>query len=448
VSTCLGVAARSDWLVRWSCLGPMCRIVSWPELGKKWPFLATFNLHDRESASPDSQLAKNGHIWPIPDQSTNSSGWAPIEFFQHDLCCIYWRAPLNQETTVTVDVRAIDVGYFSTKLTLGRKLAGDTSMIATTLFPSLAPRLPATMSLQTALHGRPDGSVVNVDDVNYFVGRDACLYSSGREPREVLPDYCMTDKYQALMRGALQYIAQDAKAKSELVIRHLVLGLPLNTFGDNRDKLAARATGEHLLPDPASPGSMRRVTVQKASVIVQPQGALVSYGAMHTQVFKDGWVLVVDPGGGTLDWYVARGRLPNWQRSGAYPKSMLACAYAVADRIDPTWRDNFEIIERIDRAIRENASSFTTAGNVYDLGPFAGVIEAVLKESTDKMVARLGSMDNLDLILFTGGGAKVYYEFFRSRYPKLANILCMDEDPVFSNVKGFHVAGEIMSASK
>lgn len=355
---------------------------------------------------------------------------------------------MKPETPVVVDVRAVDVGYFSTKLTLGRKLVGDASTIATALFPSLAPRLPANMSMQTALHGKPDGSVVSVDDVNYFVGRDAILYSSGREPREVLSDYSMTEKYHALMRGAFHYIAQDAKATSELVIRHLVLGLPLNTFGENRDHLAARATGEHLLPDPANPGSLRRVTVEKASVIVQPQGALVSYGATHSHIFKEGWVLVVDPGGGTLDWYVARGRLPNWQRSGAYPKSMLACAYAVADRIDATWRDNFEIIERIDKAIRDSAPSFTTAGNTYELAPFASGIDAVLKESTDKMVARLGSMDNLDLILFTGGGAKVYFEFFRARYPKLAKILCMDEDPVFSNVKGFHVAGEIMSKPK
>jgi plasmid segregation protein ParM len=355
---------------------------------------------------------------------------------------------MKSDTPVTVDVRAIDVGYFSTKLTLGRKMAGDGSTIATALFPSLAPRLPASMSLQTALHAKPDGAVVNVSDVNYFVGRDAILYSSGREPREVLADYSMTDKYHALMAGAFHYIAKDANATSELVIRHLVLGLPLNTFGENRDKLAARAMGEHILPDPSTPGAMRRVTVERASVIVQPQGALVSYGATHNHIFKEGWVLVVDPGGGTLDWYVARGRLPNWQRSGAYPKSMLACAYAVADRIDPTWRDNFEIIERIDKAIRDRAPSFTTAGNVYELAPFMGGIEAVLKESTDKMVAKLGSLDNLDLILFTGGGAKVYYEFFKSRYPKLANILRMDEDSVFSNVKGFHVAGEIMSTPK
>ena len=88
---------------------------------------------------------------------------------------------MQPETAVVVDVRAVDVGYFSTKLTLGRKLVGNASTIATALFPSLASRLPASMSMQTALHGKPDGSVVDVDVVNYFVGRDAILYSRDRK---------------------------------------------------------------------------------------------------------------------------------------------------------------------------------------------------------------------------------------------------------------------------
>lgn len=345
-----------------------------------------------------------------------------------------------------VDVRAADIGHFSVKLTLGRKLVGNTSVISTALFPSLAPRLPAGMSPQIVGQSKPDGTAITLDDVNYFVGRDAILYSSGREPREVLSDYSKTDKYMALLQGAMHYMHQDANAKSDMVIRHLVMGLPLTTFGDNREQLIQRAQGEHLLPDPNQPGAFRRITVEKASVIVQPQGALVNYGVNNSRVFQDGWVLVVDPGGGTLDWFVARGRQPNWQRSGAYPKSMLACAYAVADKINPTWRDNFEIIERIDQAIRENAPSFTTGGQTYALSGFASAIESVLKEAVDKMESRLGSLDNLDVILFTGGGARIFYEYMMKRFPKLAKIMFMDDDSVYANVKGFHVAGEIMSS--
>lgn len=352
---------------------------------------------------------------------------------------------MKSDTPVVVDVRAIDVGYFSTKLTLGRKIVGDSATIGTMLFPSLAPSLPAGVTANTALQTKPDGCVVVAGEVEYFVGRDAILFSSGREPREVLADYSQTEKYLALLRGALHYMMVDAKADKELVIRHLVLGLPLNTFADNREKLTQRITGEHLLPHTSHPESMRRVTIERVSVIVQPQGALVNFGTANAQALKEGWVLVVDSGGGTLDWFVARGRQPNWQRSGAYPKSMLACAYAVADRINPTWRDTFEIIERIDQAIREKRDSFTTGGTTYELDPHASAVEAVLKESVDKMVSRLGSMDNLDTILFTGGGAGVFHEFMSKRYPKLAKIMHIDSDPVFSNVKGFQVAGEIMS---
>lgn len=355
---------------------------------------------------------------------------------------------MKPDNIVTVDVRAIDVGYFSTKFTLGRKQINDRSVIASVLFPSLAPRLPASMGPHALLHGRLDGTVVPVGDVNYFVGHDAILQSSGREPREVLPEYSATEKYLALLRGALHYMAQDAQARNELVIRQLVLGLPLNTYSDYQSSLAKIAGGEHVLPDPANPGARRRVTVERVSVIVQPQGALVNYGAANSRVFKENWVLVVDPGGGTLDWYVARGRQHNWQRSGAHPKCMLACAYAVADQINPTWRDNYEIIERIDTAIRTGQPSFKTAGTEYPLAPYQNAIDSVLQESTDKMVARLGSLDNLDLILFTGGGAAVYQSYFKQRYPKLANIMHLDTDPVFANVRGFHLVGEIMQSAR
>ncbi|NBU73460.1 MAG: hypothetical protein EBS53_18800 [Bacteroidetes bacterium] len=42
-------------------------------------------------------------------------------------------------------------------------------------------------------------------------------------------------------------------------------------------------------------------------------------------------------------------------------------------------------------------------------------------------------------------GARVFHDYMSKRYSKLAKIMCVDEDPVFSNVKGFHLAGEIMS---
>lgn len=354
---------------------------------------------------------------------------------------------MSQESPVTVNVRAVDVGYFSVKFTLGRKLINGDTFINTGIFPSLAPRLASGTTMESATNSKTDGCVVSLQGAKYFVGRDSVLFASGREPREVLPDYSSTDKYRALMLGALNYMAIDAGAKSHFVIRHLVLGLPLNTFNAQHAALTKMATGVHEIPDPKQPDGVRRITVERVNVIVQPIGAITNYGARMPGETKDGWSLVIDSGGGTLDWYAARAMQPNWQRSGSYPKSMLACCYAVFDRIDPTWRDKFDIIERIDRAIRTGEPSFKSAGTTYKMADYASDIEAVVKESVDKMMSALDSLDIYDRILFTGGGANLFLQNMTLRYPNLKKVMFLEEDSVFANVKGFQLIGEMLSAS-
>jgi hypothetical protein len=108
---------------------------------------------------------------------------------------------------------------------------------------------------------------------------------------------------------------------------------------------------------------------------------------------------VVDPGGGTLDWYVASKAKSSWSRSGAYPKAMLHCAYAVLDQIDPELRDQFEIVMRVDNAIREGAPSFRLYGRDHALEPYRTVIDAVLAESMEKMMATVGTHADIDVVL-------------------------------------------------
>lgn len=343
---------------------------------------------------------------------------------------------------VHAGVRAIDVGYFSVKYTLGRKQVEGVSQLETDLFPSLAPRMSGNKVIASPGTARADGCFVNVDGVNYFVGRGADFFSTGLEPRPVLDNYCESDKYLALMRGALHYMALDAGATNELVIDRLVLGLPLNTFARYNQSLRLRAQGEHLLGGLNNDGSMRRVTVRAVDVIVQPQGALLNFGMQKARGGADGWTLVVDPGGGTLDWYLSRGQEPNWQRSGAYPKSMLACANAVADRINPNWKNQYEIMERIDRAIRDGKESFKVQGVDYRLEEYSQSIEAVLEEAVKYMFGVVGPTDSLDNILLTGGGAKLFHRYLSAHYPEFRNIMQLDENPVFSNVRGFQIAGE------
>jgi plasmid segregation protein ParM len=349
--------------------------------------------------------------------------------------------------TVKVGARAIDVGYFNVKYTLGRKQSSGANSIATGIFPALAPRLATDVAMNTPGAPASDGCTVSIDGVRYFVGRGAVFNSSGMEPRPVAEDYSITDKYLALLRGALNYMAQDAGASQELVIEQLVLGLPLNTFHKYSKALKERAVGEHMVETASSGHVQRRITVERAEVIVQPQGTLINFGVQNQGKMQDGWALVIDPGGGTLDWYLSRGRHPNWQRSGAYPKAMLACANAVADRIKPGWRNQFEIIERIDEAIRTKAPVFKVAGKEYQLADFAQSVEAVLEESVKYMLSVVGATDNLDQVLLTGGGAAVYHQYVLAKLPQLEAVLRIDDDPVFSNVRGFQVAGEMFLGS-
>jgi plasmid segregation protein ParM len=345
---------------------------------------------------------------------------------------------------VAVGVRAIDVGYFNLKYTCGRKLLGGVNTVSTGLFPALAPRVTTKELMKDP---DVDACIVNVRGVEYVVGPASVVHTSPSEQQAFDLEYSATDRYHALMLGGLSKTADDAGAGQEFVIDRLVLGLPLNTYHQNVEALRQRAIGEHVMRH-ASSDQHRRVTVKSVHVMVQPHGALLGFGVSHPDVLRDNrWTLVIDPGGGTLDWFVARGTTPNWARSGAYPKAMLHCAYSIADQINPRWRTQYEIVETIDLALRTRAEVFQIGPRQFRTADFRGCVDAVLEESLKHMVDKTGPLDSVSRILLTGGGAPVFHEFLLRRQPELAAIVQMDPEPVFANVRGFQLAGEVLERS-
>lgn len=345
-------------------------------------------------------------------------------------------------STVIARARAVDLGYSKVKMTLGR--APQSGDIQATSFPAIAPVLKSGFARQMSGAQQPEGCVVAVGGVSYFVGPGALQRGSGSEARIVGEDYSASDKYLALFRGSLHGIAQHAGAASHLVIRHLVLGLPLTTYFDAFERLSERATGNHQM---GGADQQLTVTIERVRVIVQPQGALIHFGYRNGGKPLDGLTLVVDPGGGTLDWYLADGKIPLWERSGAYPKSMIACACAVADRINPKWRQQPAIMERIDEAIRLGKDRFTVQGEHFALADYRPAVDQVLDESLDQMFSTMGSLDDVDHILLVGGGASLFRDRLSRRQPRLKRIIRMDDDPVYSNVRGFHIVAEADSAA-
>jgi len=339
-----------------------------------------------------------------------------------------------------VAVRAIDVGHSNTKYTLGRNESGDSNAIKTGMFTSVAPRVAKTQAINATGAQRSSASIVGVGDVDYWVGPGAAGQAGGSEPRFVNDDYCLSPKYYALMLAALNEMAQEEGGGHEFLIEQLVLGLPLTTYVKHADALRARMTGEHRIGRAGEP-TLRRVTIKEVSVLVQPHGALMNLGASRFAALS-GLNLVVDAGGGTLDWFMTRGTEPNWAKSGAHAKGMLHCGLAVADGIKKSWRNQFEVMETIDQALRTNAEIFTVSGHDYPLAAHRAEIEAVLAESVNSLLESTGDLDGVSRILFVGGGAPLFHDYMRRAFPRLQRVMEIDPDPVFANLLGFHIAGE------
>lgn len=355
------------------------------------------------------------------------------------------RSPLS------IDVAAVDVGYFATKYTHVPSAATRADVVADSI-PSFCPRVLGSVS-----HGVGTdtlaGVVINVGANRYFVGEDAALRSSGKDARVVSTDYADSDQYMALFRGALHYICRSARGRSELAgqpdisearVKRMVVGLPLNTLSSKRDSLRASLEAVHELPPMPWSQQPMKVDVRSVTVLAQPQGAFLRHSRNKRELL-DLNTLVIDVGGGTTDWLLMQGRKVFYERSGAYPKGTLACAFAVCDQIDGTLRDDAEIVKRVDNALRTSASTVFIAGESMPIAPYLPEVQKTLEECIARMVDSIGNLSSVDYIFVTGGGAGLLHALLIRKFPGRAKTIHLDADPVFSNVLGFHLLGEMLN---
>jgi len=348
----------------------------------------------------------------------------------------------NHLAVTTAKVRAVDVGYFNTKITLGRNESAG--LIETQIFPSMTTRFNGTL-LDSPGMSALDIYIVDVGEskTRFAVGKDVGFVMTGKEKRLTSEHYCTSMEYSALFKGALHEIAKAEGYPPLLIIEKLVLGLPLNTYQTFHNKLVANAKGFHSLK--TKDGKDCLVKVIDVHVIVQPQGALINCSMKLNQPIQ-GWQLVLDPGGGTLDWFLTKGNVPSWSRSGAYPKSMLSCSTDVARKLNPKWQHQPEIIEIIDKAICDHAASFKIGPDIFSTNNIWNTVDAAFEEPFNAMLESIGETDVIEKILVTGGAGKVLHRHMLKFHPELARKVVMDDDPVFSNVRGFHMIGEMFAS--
>src|SRR6266487_5431641 len=158
---------------------------------------------------------------------------------------------------------------------------------------------------------------INVEQTNAHVIQfygDALAYAVGE-----LALQQAVDVYHG--RGDIQRYASRYSLRGLLTIAaalipdtefglYVVTGLPAETYIKNlalRNTIKTALDGTHIF-SVDSGKTLRRVTVEVATVVMEGAGALIAYGEKLTSKMTES--AVIDIGGRTTDLYVARGQVP------------------------------------------------------------------------------------------------------------------------------------------
>ncbi len=322
-------------------------------------------------------------------------------------------------------VRSVDVGYGNTKFCHGE---ADGKLICSH-FPSIA-SLHTGIDRGAGVMSRRDLVEVESGGSRYLVGRDSIDTLSARDDRgrTLLANYIDMPQHLALLRGALAYLGESS-------IDLLVSGLPVSTFAQDKDRMAEKVKGEHLFPDG------RRVVIKDAWIIPQPVGGFIEYfmGGSHITQLDDLKSLTIDVGYYTVDWLVCRGLKMQDERSGSTPGGMSLILEKLTQFISADRQAPFSDMNIVDDGIR-NGFKTRIQGKEYDFSHLIPKMEDHIITAIQSVVRSVGSLDDIDVVVLVGGGADCYKKITR----RLLNNreIIVPGDSLYSNVKGFYLAGK------
>jgi plasmid segregation protein ParM len=342
--------------------------------------------------------------------------------------------------------RAVDIGFGYTKFSKGNIQEGwalDCQAI-----PSVAPAVLASQDTLSSGGVLAAQATVNVTvgGQRYAVGPDALRAASGLFVRHLDESFFSSPQYLALLRGALYYmdLPQD-----QADIDCLVVGLPLEVYLNKelRSGVAARISGEHRLPSRGDPHSERTVTVRNVHVLPQAMGALISQCQSQRGLGRlaDETHLVVDVGYGTLLWVVSEGQTPVASRSGQTMGGVATLLQTIAAQIGIGLKDNPTMLNRLDRAIRDESYELKIDGQVVDIAPYRKQMQVTIGQHLAVLTRSLGHLRDIDNIYLTGGGGLHYLPTLQEAF-KNFRIYCEPDRARFDNVRGYQIVAEMRAA--
>lgn len=328
-------------------------------------------------------------------------------------------------------IRAIDLGYGNVKLTLS-----DMNGIAvkTMSIPAEAHETNHTQDTQFPEDDfikKSDVKLICVNERYYKIGQDILMIDNNHCHRNLIDDYIEQDEYLALTYAALDHI-------NESVIDLLVVGLPVRLFKHKSKQLQEMLTGLHTI------SQTKNVEIKEVRVIQQPMGALINYASKNKMTqFKSDTHLIIDVGYHTMDWIVSYGIRSIDERSGGnqYGMSKFLAAVLEEVRSDKKINTNIDNINFIDQAVKNGILKIRS--NSFPIQPYIDKAQLKIREGIQHMANTMGNIDDVNSIILSGGGASIYKNMIIEQFPD--HIIYIDLDAIYSNVIGFHRAGELLS---
>lgn len=320
-------------------------------------------------------------------------------------------------------VRAVDIGYGNTKYSR----RGQADAVSFEIFPSVAPRCAVTQ-LAGSIGQERDTAAITVDSACYEIGPDALELLRDASGRALVEDYLDTRIYKALVYGALNYIGEP---KIDL----LVVGLPVQYVAKRTKQLIRLLSGTHTLP-------IGTCQVEKVFVLAQPLGGFLDYAHSSGSLdeLRNQTNLLIDPGFFTTDWMVCRGLRPLEPRCGGTNIGVSAYLTALGTAISEKIGERFDNLAAIDAAVVSDKPTLRVWGRDIDISDCLAAGDAIVEDALNVLVASVAEVQDIDNIVLCGGGAPIYLPHVANRFSR-HRVVC-SPDAVFSNVRGFQIAGE------
>jgi PRTRC genetic system protein D len=257
---------------------------------------------------------------------------------------------------------------------------------------------------------------------------------SYRDAARVVDDeYARTQEYKVLTKIAACLVAHDLDATE---VENLVIGLPVNQFKDTslKDSLV------HLLQGPFRVFYGEEevsLNVKKVMVMPQPAGAFwyhVLQLPEEQAVATD--TLVIDFGNGTTDCAIAERPLMVMARSRSIQTGVHDMKKAVA--IELGGQGFYSIMTDDITSVLEGKKTIVSNKELIR----ERVVALMAKPMRDlaKIIRQDTEAPKNSEILLTGAIAKSMKPFIEKEFPGF-NILCVSDDGVFDNARGFELAG-------